>query len=246
MPFTIKDVIQLLEKESAIRGVEAYRYVSKILKEAKELHRQYFLTTGKTDHEQSWRAFKGNNLERLLTHILDKEVGALGLKMVSGKALTSNQLSPMLDRVKRNLLVDYGQYGMHLPDVDLVIIDPVNGSVIAAVSVKVTLRERITQTGYWKLKLLKSPTTKDIKMYFATLDEDGTLTTQSNPAKKGRAIVEEDTDSSYILSEAMIKESERVKMFDKFISDLKLIHEERNKKNSERLAIPYYHPRDIV
>jgi type II restriction enzyme len=181
-----------------------------------------------------------------LTHILDKEVGALGLKMVSGKALTSNQLSPMLDRVKRNLLVDYGQYGMHLPDVDLVIIDPVNGSVIAAVSVKVTLRERITQTGYWKLKLLKSPTTKDIKMYFVTLDEDGTLTTQSNPAKKGRAIVEEDTDSSYILSEAMIKESERVKMFDKFISDLKLIHEERNKKNSERLAIPYYHPRDIV
>lgn len=86
--------------------------------------------------------------------------------MVSGKALTSNQLSPMLDRVKRNLLVDYGQYGMHLPDVDLVIIDPVNGSVIAAVSVKVTLRERIAQTGYWKLKLLKSPTTKDIKMYF--------------------------------------------------------------------------------
>jgi len=232
LPFTIKDVIQLFEKESAIRGVEAYRYVSKILKEAKELHRQYFLTTGKTDHEQSWRAFKGNNLERLLTH-LDKEVRALGLKMVSGKALTSNQLSPMLDRVKRNLLVDYGQYGMHLPYVDLVIIDPVDGYVIAAVSVKVTLRERIAQTGYWKLKLLKSPTTKDIKMYFVTLDEDGTLTTQSNPAKKGRAIVEEDTDGSYILSEAMIKESERVKIFDKFISDLKLIYEERNKKNSK-------------
>lgn len=139
----------------------------------------------------------------------------------------------MLDRVKRNLLVDYGQNGMHLPDVDLVIIDPVNGSVIAAVSVKVPLRERIAQTGYWKLKLLKSPTTKDIKMYFVTLDEDGTLTTQSNPAKKGRAIVEEDTDGSYILSEAMIKESERVKMFDKFVSDLKLIYEERNKKNSK-------------
>jgi type II restriction enzyme len=87
---------------------------------------------------------------------------------------------------------------MHLPDVDLVIIDPVNCSVIAAVSVKVTLRERIAQTGYWKLKLLKSPTTKDIQMYFVTLDEDGILTTQSNPAKKGRAIVEEDTDGSYI------------------------------------------------
>jgi type II restriction enzyme len=144
LPFSIKDVIQLFEKERAIRGVEAYRYVSKILKEAKEFHRQYFLTTGKIDHEQSWRAFKGNNLERLLIHILD-EVRVLGLKMIYGKALTSNQLSPLLDRVKRNLLVDYGEYGMHLPDVDLVIIDPVDGSVLAAVSVKSALRERIAQ-----------------------------------------------------------------------------------------------------
>ena len=106
------------------------------------------MTTSKIDPEQSWRAFKGNNLERLLIHILDEEVRALGLKMISGKALTSNQLSPLLDRVKRNLLVDYGEYGMHLPDVDLVIIDPVDGSVLAAVSVKSTLRERIAQTGY--------------------------------------------------------------------------------------------------
>jgi hypothetical protein len=46
-------------------------------------------------------------------------------------------------------------------------------------------------------------------MYFITFDEDGTLTTQSTPAKKGRAIVEEDTDGSYILTEAMIKESDQ-------------------------------------
>jgi type II restriction enzyme len=85
LPFSIKDVIQLFEKERAIRGVEAYRYVSKILKEAEELHRQYFLTTGKIDHEQSWRAFKGNNLERLLIHTLDEEVRVLGLKMIDGK-----------------------------------------------------------------------------------------------------------------------------------------------------------------
>ena len=84
MPFTIKDVIQLFEKERAIRGVEAYRYVSKILKEAKELHRQYFLTTGKIDHEQSWRAFKGNNLERLLIHILDEEVRAVDMITITG------------------------------------------------------------------------------------------------------------------------------------------------------------------
>lgn len=237
MTFTIDDVIKLFEKERAMRGVEAYRYVSKILKEAKELHRQYFLTTGKKDHEQSWRAFKGKNLERLLTYILLKEVRTLGLDMISGNVLTSNQLSPLLDRVKRNLLVDYGQYGMHLPDVDLVIIDLIDGSVIAAISVKVTLRERIAQTGYWKLKLQKTPTTKDIKIYFVTLDEDGTLTTQSAPAKKGRAIVEADTDGSYVLSEAMITESERVKTFDKFILDLKAICDERNKNKAKNRSV---------
>jgi type II restriction enzyme len=230
LSFTIEDVIQLFEKERAIQGVEAYRYVSKILKEAKELHKQHFLTTGKTDHEQSWRALKGKNLERLLTYILIKEVKALSLDMVSGNALDSKRLSPLLDRVKRNLLVDYAQYGMHLPDVDLVIIDPSDASVLAAVSVKVTLRERIAQTGYWKLKLLESSiTNKDIKVHFMTLDEDGTLT-QSTPAKKGRAIVEVDTEGSYILCEAMIRESERVKTFDKFILDLKSIYEERNKR----------------
>lgn len=229
MSFTIKDIIQLFEKERAIRGVEAYRYVSKILKEAKEIHRQYFLTTGKMDHEQSWRSFKGNNLERLLSHILDNEVRALGLKMISGKALTSNQLSPELDRIKQNLLVDYGQYGTRLPDADLVIVDPADSSVLAAISVKSSLRERYTQTGYWKLKLLKSPITEDIKVYFVTLDPDGILTKRT-PANKPRAIVETDTDGTYILSEATIEESERVKMFDKFLPDLKLIYEEKKRK----------------
>jgi type II restriction enzyme len=61
--------------------------------------------------------------------------------MISGKALTSNHLPPLLDHVKRNLLVEYGQCGMRLPDVDLIIIDPVDGSVLADSSVKVTLRK---------------------------------------------------------------------------------------------------------
>lgn len=133
------------------------------------------MTAGKIDHEQAWRSSKGRILERLLNHIPDKEVGELGLKMISGNKLTSNQLPPLLDRVKRNLLVDYVEYDMHLPDAYLVIIDPADGAVIAVVSVKSSLRERISQTGYWKLKLLNSPTTKDINMYFLTLDEDGTL-----------------------------------------------------------------------
>jgi type II restriction enzyme len=122
--------------------------------------------------------------------------------------------------VKRNLTVDYGEFGLHLPDVDLIIYDPKTSKVVAVLSSKVTLRERIAQTGYWKIKLASDKATKHIKVYFVTPDEDGTLTIKK-PTKKGRAIVEVDTDGSYVLSETNIEESDKVKMFDKFIDDLK-------------------------
>ncbi|MCX7997984.1 MAG: BsaWI family type II restriction enzyme [Leptospiraceae bacterium] len=41
------------------------------------------------------------------------------------------------------------------------------------ISSKVTLRERIAQTAYWKLKLSSDKVTKHIKVCFITLDEDG-------------------------------------------------------------------------
>ena len=72
------------------------------------------------------------------------------------------------------------------------------------------------------MKLASGAITKHIKVYFVTPDEDGTLTIKK-PAKKGRAIVEIDTDGGYVLSESDIEESNKVKMFDKFIDDLKKV-----------------------
>lgn len=52
-----------------------------------------------------------------------------------------------------------------------------------------------------------------------SLDEDGTFQTKEL-AKKARAIVEQELDGSYVLSQTNIEESTKVKMFDKFIDDL--------------------------
>jgi type II restriction enzyme len=142
----------------------------------------------------------------------------------------ANNLSEELNRVKRNLLVDFGEFGSHLPDVDIIIYEPKTFKIIAVISSKVTLRERIAQTGYWKIKLSQDSITKDIKVFFITPDEDKTLRIK-NPAKKGRAIVEVDTDGSYVMSEEEIEESEKVKKFDKFITDLKkIIYANRRKR----------------
>ena len=217
---TIKDLIKIYDTKKKKYGIEAYRHISNVLSEAKEQHGKDF--TG-DDHEQSWRAFKGKNLEKLIEYIITDEVHALNLQVVNGNSLertNGSNLSKELSVVKRNLTVDYGEFGLHLPDVDLIIYDPKTSKVVAVLSSKVTLRERIAQTGYWKIKLASDKATKHIKVYFVTPDEDGTLTVKK-PTKKGRAIVEVDTDGSYVLSETNIEESDKVKMFDKFIDDLK-------------------------
>ena len=166
---------------------------------------------------------KGNNLEKLIAHIIKDEVASLGLSTVDGNKLertNSQNLPKELSMVKRNFLVDYGEFGSYLPDLDIIIYEPESCKVIAGISSKVTLRERIAQTGYWKLKLSNDEATKHIKIFFITPDEDGTLTVKT-PAKKGRVIVEIDTDSGYVMTEADVEESPRVKMFDKFIDDLR-------------------------
>jgi len=225
------DLVKLYEKYRKKYGRNSYKYISKLLSEAKKIHKKDWMKspTPNKDHEQSWRAFKGKNLEKLVIHIIKEEVEKLGLKIVDGNKLertkTSN-LSNELNKVKRNLLIDYGEFGSHLPDVDIIIYNPENFEILAVISSKVTLRERIAQTGYWKLKLSQDDVTKHIKVFFVTPDEDKTLNTR-RPAKKGRAIVEVDTDGSYVMSEEAVEESNKVKKFDKFINDLKKL---RNQK----------------
>lgn len=220
-----EDLVNLYNNYKEKYGIQAYKHISELLQEAKELHKIAWqrTPTPNQDHEQSWRAFKGKNLEKLIMHIIKDEVESLGLKIVGGNTLertNTRNLPVELNRIKRNLLIDYGEFGSHLPDVDIIIYEPTSYNVLAVISCKVTLRERIAQTGYWKIKLGQDEVTQNIKVYFITPDEDKTLSIRE-PAKKGRAIVEVDTDGSYVMSNEVIEESDKVKSFEKFIEDLK-------------------------
>ena len=220
-----EDLVKLYEEKKKKHGIDTYKHISELLKEAKILHKQDWEKnpTKKKDHEQSWKGFKGSALEKMILHIIEEEVNSLGLKIVSGKKFEKtkpNNLSLELKQVKKNLAIDYGKFGFHLPDADLVIYDPKDCRILAVLSSKSTLRERIAETGYWNLKIKNDALTKHIKVFFFTPDEDGTLTKQF-PTKKARAIVEADTDGGYVMTEAKIEESDKVKMFDKFIEDLK-------------------------
>lgn len=226
----LKDLITMYDEIKKKEGDNAYKLITKIFKDAKKRHKKDFLN-GKTaqnakkqgrtpDHEQSWKAFKGKNLEGLILHILEDQIKSIGLKIIKGSYFENNKsLDKELSQVRRNVLVDFGEFGYHLPDVDLIIYNPSDCRVLAVISLKVSLRERATQTGYWKMKLSADKLTNKIKVYFFTLDEDGSLTIKK-PAKKARAIVETDTDGCYVLSKTNIENSAKVKTFDKFIGDI--------------------------
>lgn len=67
-----QDLIKLYEKKKTQYGEGTFKYISQLLREAKELHKKNWLKspTPSKDHEQSWRAFKGKNLEKLVIHNL--------------------------------------------------------------------------------------------------------------------------------------------------------------------------------
>jgi len=224
---TFDDIVKIYEKKKKEFGKDAFKHISEVFREAKEQHEKDF---DGDDHEQSWKTFKGHNLEKLIIYIIEDEVESMGLKIVRGDTLEKTKpenLSEELSKVKRAASVNYGEFGLHLPDADVIIYNPETFKIIAILSSKSTLRERVAQTGYWKIKLSMDPVTENIKVFFITLDEDGTLT-RREPIQKGRAIAEVDTDGSYVMSETQIEESEKVKMFDKFIEDLKNIIHENN------------------
>ena len=205
-------------------GADAYKQISVLLQEAKVIHKRDWdkKPTPGGDYGQSWRAFKGKNLEKLIQYILTDAIEGLGLKVVNGNTLEKSiNLCQELSQIKRNVLVNYGEFGCHLPDVDIVIYQPDTCKVLAVISSKVSLRERIAQTGYWKLKLLADEVTKHVKVYLVSPDEDGTLEEDSGLPKKARAIVEAELDGTYLLTEAEMPDSEKIKLFDHFIEDLR-------------------------
>ena len=208
------------------KGENIYKYMSELLQKAEELHRTHHIEhkTGK-DIGQSWRSFKGKNFQKLIQDIITESIEKLGLKVVNDDTLESSQLPRQLDIVKQNTEINYGEFGKRLPDADIVVYNPEDSRVVAIISSKTSLRERIAQTGYWKFKLLENENTKHIKVYLITPDRDKDLT-KVDPANKPRVIAEVELDGTYVLTAEELEESDKVKLFEHFIEDLKKLIEE--------------------
>ena len=202
------------------RNPHAYEEISDILEDAKGIHRVDFLSDRPDgDHGQSWRAWKGKNFERLVHFIVSDLIKReLSMETVQGSTLERRTLDDDLSRVKRNILVDFGDHGCFVPDADIVVYDPSDYTVRAIISCKITLRERIAQTGFWKLKLEQNPVTENIKVFFVTPDEDDSLAVDKTG--KPKAIAVNELDATYALKNELV-EHYNIKNLHRIIEDLR-------------------------
>ena len=185
-------------------------------------------------NEQSWHVFIGHKFQKIVHSILEgylKRLKPTDPHFKNLDVLTESEISGN-EVITRKLAVKYGKY-LLLPDTDMAIVDvpfedPWKSEVLAIVSCKTSLRERIAQACYWKLKLVSSDVTKNVKVFLATTDNDEDFGIRSNAREsfngrsRNRIIAEHELDGVYILRDDFRDEweSPKVKRYERIFDDL--------------------------
>ncbi|MFC1949020.1 BsaWI family type II restriction enzyme [Chloroflexota bacterium] len=219
-------LLPILDKYLLTYGqTEIHKYFFEILDETKNI----FQKKNNDRNGQKWRNESGTMLELLIIHFLHEEIIKLGYDITTDDEISSSN-NGVLEKVGHNIVIKYGKYYI-LPDSDIVIYDPRTTEVQAIISCKASVRERFAQTLYWKVKLSANERTKNIRMYFITVDKEynanktgfkkPSLDIRGNKEPtKPRILLEYEMDGVYVTRD-MQNESNKVKMFDKFIGDFK-------------------------
>ncbi|WQY68044.1 hypothetical protein E5L58_05220 [Helicobacter pylori] len=176
-PYKFLQVFYAQEKERFLNHkMSDYIKQNKSKEEASILARQGFVST------------IGRVLEKIVELLLKDFCIKNNVKMTNDKILRAKRINGELDKVKRALLVHFGEYSV-LPDGDIILYQTDSIKILAVLSVKNSFRERFTETPYWKLKLLQSPVTSHIKVFMITPDNDDEISFKDKP-KKARIVME--------------------------------------------------------
>lgn len=208
-----------------------YHFVGKLFSNIKQKYLEEAKRLGK-DPNQSWNSWSGHNLQKLITYIIEDYCSnsKYPIGITTDSTLRRKKLPATLEQVKRNILVLYAHFAV-LPDADIILYDKGSLKVIAILSCKASLRERIAQAAYWKVKLHASENTRNILCYLISTDNDGDFAETGENTSRDRIIVEYgELDGAYILRD--VPQSAKIKIFDSIFSDLDAIFETWYKNNA--------------
>ncbi|MFP6075399.1 BsaWI family type II restriction enzyme [Helicobacter pylori] len=206
-PYKFLQVFYAQEKERFLNHkMNDYIKRNKSKEEASILARQGFVSA------------VGRALEKIIELLLKDFCIKNNVKMTNDKILRAKRINGELDKVKRALLVHFGEYSV-LPDIILYQTNKDSIKILAILSVKNSFRERFTETPYWKLKLLQSPITSHIKVFMITPDNDDEISFKDKP-KKARIVMEHELDGIY-LAKSDFDQSSKIKGIENLLEDLK-------------------------
>lgn len=200
-----------------------FNFVSTMFYDIKEKYKKEAVRRGK-DPNMAWNSWSGKNLQKLITFIVKDFIQSSieNVGITNDNELSKKKLCKELDRVRRNVEVFFDKHSV-IPDADIIVYDKNNCAVRMIISCKASLRERVAQAAYWKLKLSTSKITKEIKIVLVSTDNDKIFTHKDKKINKSRIIAEYELDGSYIFRE--IRESKKVKNFNQIFEDLKTLLE---------------------
>lgn len=216
---TFKEVKEIYQTKKQHIKTGDFGFVSNIFE---EIHDEYIERAKKQgkDANQSWNSWSGKNFQKLISYIITDFIknSIWKVGVTDDDTLRRNTLNEELDKVRRNIVVFYNQYAI-VPDADIIIYDRNSYKVIAVLSCKASLRERIAQAAYWKIKLQSADVTRHILCYLVSSDKDKDFTRSGENISRNRIIVEfGELDGAYILKD--IPESSKIKHFNKIFADL--------------------------
>lgn len=184
-------------------------------------------------NEQSWHTYVGNKFQNVVHALIKGNIETLketnnnfaGLDILTEGEAKKDGI------IKRKISIEYGNF-LLIPDVDSTLVwrdhqRPWESEVLAIISCKTSLRERIAQPCYWKLKLKSSKITRHIRLLLATTDNDEDFTIKMARQRfegmtRNRIIGEYELNGIYILREDFQSnwESEKIKRFDRIYADI--------------------------
>ncbi len=125
--------------------------------------------------DQAWKSCKGSLYEYGIFGCLQEIIK--NNSELNKKFLVMKGNDASIDH--RNQIVIHNWSDI-FPDVDILIIEKNTGLVKVIVSCKTSLRERLTETAFWKRELELTKKSSDIKLIFITTDKDDELKIDTN------------------------------------------------------------------
>lgn len=139
-PYKFLQVFYAQEKERFLNhNMNDYIKQNKSKEEASILARQGFVSA------------VGRALEKIIELLLKDFCIKNNVKMTNDKTLRAKRINGELDKVKRALLVHFGEYSV-LPDIILYQTNKDNIKILAILSVKNSFRERFTKDALLEIK----------------------------------------------------------------------------------------------